>query len=241
MQKIIYFLALLFCSCQDTPQELTTIENSLVKPILLIDTFQNKLTLDTATTISTANFYPMYIGARKDSILLNYWSGDIDYKSRGYNDFRRIDSSGLTVYVDTTQITGSVNTFVYIPTSTTPNESQKERLSRGVFRGVNKSYPIIIRNTINDTFNIGYGNHIPLIIEAKDSSGVWKPIQKPYIYECGVKLPYFYLPPNKILLSTCKLFEGNYKTKLRVVLGFGQIVASNEFDGYINYAQFGGK
>lgn len=77
-----------------------------------------------------------------------------------------------------------------------------------------------------------------MIIEAKDSSGIWKPIQEPYVYFCGTGLTHYFLPPDEILVSSCKLFEGEFNTKIRIAFGFDRKTKSNEFDGKISYDQF---
>lgn len=50
---------------------------------------------------------------------------------------------------------------------------------------IKNSFPVILRNLNRDTIAIGYGSHIKLILEAKDSLGTWKPIQKDFNYICG--------------------------------------------------------
>jgi len=240
MKKIVYVMMILIWSCQDSTKELIDNPKKEFESIELIDTFKNKLQLDTANSITEAEFYPMYMGTKKNSIMLNYWSGEIEYKSMNRGQYKRPDSSDLKILVDTTQIIGSVNRFI-IPPPPPPNmenESDEYKWERKIFRGDIKSYPIIVKNLTKDTLNVGYGEYIPLIIEAKDSLENWRPIQEPYIYFCGTGLTNYFLPPNEIIISSCKLYEGEYETKMRVVFGFDRMTKSNDFIGKINYKQF---
>lgn len=101
----------------------------------------------------------------------------------------------------------------------------------------NNSQPIIITNTNKDTISVGYGNYIPLIMEALDSNKKWRPIQKRFIYMCGNGVGTIILPPNEIVLSSAPIFNGNFKTELRLTVPKTDIY-SNTFDGSINYRQF---
>lgn len=227
---------ILICSCQDATTALINHSQEELEHLVLIDTFNNQLQLDTAYSITEAEFHPMYMGKKQDSITLNYWPGDIEYTSRYWEEYKSPDSNDLKIFVDSTQIIGSVNNFYIPPPPSFEEENQKWK--RKFVRGKIKSYPIIIKNNSVDTLKVGYGDYIPMIIEAKDSLGNWKPIQKPYIYFCGTGLSMYFLPPEEIIITSCKLFEGEYKTKMRIVFGFERTIQSNEFIGKINYEQF---
>ncbi len=96
-------------------------------------------------------------------------------------------------------------------------------------------YPTLLINKDKDTILIGSGNHIRIIMEAIDTTGNWKPIQKRFIYMCGVGISSVVLPPNECVLTFAPIFKGNYKTQLRLRLGENY---SNTFYGSINYRQF---
>lgn len=227
---------ILICSCQDATTALIHRPQEELEHLVLIDTFNNQLQPDTAYSITEAEFHPMYMGKKQDSISLNYWIGDIEYATMYWEEYKSPDSNDLNIFVDSTQIIGSVNNF-YIPPPLS-FEEENEKWKRTFVRGKIKSYPIIIKNNSVDTLKVGYGDYIPMIIEAKDSLGNWKPIQKPYIYFCGTGLTMYFLPPEEIIITSCKLFEGEYKTKMRIVFGFERTIQSNEFTGKINYEQF---
>ena len=100
------------------------------------------------------------------------------------------------------------------------------------------AYPVLIRNNYSDTIQIGYGGRIPLILEAKDKSGKWKPIQDRFVFMCGNGVESELLPPKEIAMTLVPIFKGKYKTQLRLKLGENK---SNPFWGNISYSQFESK
>lgn len=100
---------------------------------------------------------------------------------------------------------------------------------------IKNSFPVLLRNLNKDTIAIGYGSHIKLILEAKDSLGTWKPIQKDFNYICGNGVGTIILPPNEIAITLAPIFKGKYKTLLRFTQGHSK---SKPFWAYINYNQF---
>lgn len=46
-----------------------------------------------------------------------------------------------------------------------------------------------------DTIVVGYGDLIPIIMEAKDKHGKWKVIQDRYVVGCGTGVGHIFLPP----------------------------------------------
>jgi hypothetical protein len=98
-----------------------------------------------------------------------------------------------------------------------------------------EAYPVLIKNLEIDTITIGYGHFLPLITEAKDSTGNWRPIEERWTYMCGNGVGTIILPPNEIGLSATMIYHGDYSTTLRVRI---DSIFSNEFKGNINYRQF---
>lgn len=96
-------------------------------------------------------------------------------------------------------------------------------------------FPLMIINPNKDTINIGSGTYIPLTIEAIDSNGKWKSIQEIHKSMCGVGESSIILPPNECVITLAPIFNGNYKTKMRFLIGNNQ---SKSFSGRINYSQF---
>jgi hypothetical protein len=81
------------------------------------------------------------------------------------------------------------------------------------------SYPVLVRNQENDTVAIGYGDFLPLYLEAKDRQGQWRAIGQPYAYMCGNGLPLLFLPPNQVVLTSVFIPHGPFRTVLRLRLG----------------------
>ena len=192
--------------------------------IKLIDKFDNPLKKFTATKVSTAFFSPLYVGAQKKEILLTYKPGKkeiTDYELE--KKCKYPTPKKMQIFIDTTRTIGtSMGIFEYY---------KKPEYRKPVL-----SYPVFIKNYSQDTVTIGFGNLVSLIIEAKDKNGAWKPIQKDFMYDCGTGLSDICLKPNEIAITSMNIFEGKYKTKLRLVLG--SKCYSNEITGSINYSQF---
>lgn len=244
MKRLIYIMIIWGWSCEYSSKSLIPYSTNF-ESIELIDTFNNKLKLDIANSITEAEFHPAYIGIRKDSIKLTYWSGDVTHRSNDWRKFKEPDSIDLKIYVDTTRIIGAVND-VPLPPPPPPlifKEGEKEKYDfweKQTFRGDIKSYPVFITNISNDTLKVGTGENIKLITEAKDSLGNWKPIQKPSNLLCGTGLTLYYLPSTEIILTSCKLFDGDFETTMRLIFESDAdiIIKSNEFKGKMNYSQF---
>lgn len=98
-----------------------------------------------------------------------------------------------------------------------------------------KAYPVIIENLTSDTIYIGKGINIPIITEALNENGKWMPIEKRYMYMCGVGLKSIILPPKQIVVTSQLVYTGDFNTKLRMKLGSNY---SREFNGSINLTQF---
>ncbi len=171
------------------------------------------------------NYRQVYIGDKKDTIFL--MNGRELYKNYIYNHnkaktYKRIDSTRITIEVDTTTIL--VDKF-------TKTDSLK-------------SYPVFIKNITKDTVIIGAGNHFPMRLEAKNEKGIWKPIEEYFIYDCGTGLNTTLLPANKLAIVLVPIFKGSFKIKLR--LGYANrwgrephfTTYSNEFTGTINLTKF---
>lgn len=97
------------------------------------------------------------------------------------------------------------------------------------------SYPVLVRNQEKDTVVIGYGDFLPLHVEAKDWQGQWRTIEQPYAYMCGNGLPLLFLPPNHVVLTSVFIPHGSFQTLLR--LRFGKTY-SPSFTGSIHPHQF---
>ena len=111
-----------------------------------------------------------------------------------------------------------------------------------------KAYPVFVYNNSNNSnYFKNYGNYtnpnskvFPMIQEAKDKNGIWKPIEfsEDIILSPEGNLYYELLPKNFLVTSIIK-YKGDYKTTIRVKIVIGKdIFYSNEINGTINYSQF---
>lgn len=97
------------------------------------------------------------------------------------------------------------------------------------------AYPIFISNNSDSTTIIGYAYNIPIILEALDSDNIWKAIEVPYLYDCGLGLEYILLKTEHLLCVLAPVYTGSFNTKLRYKLGDNY---SNVFMGKIDKRQF---
>ena len=235
MKNAIPLLVIIMFTCKNQnsiSNNQNKLEN-LLKEIELVDTFTKTLQLERADRLIVANYHPLYIGPKKDSILLSYSSSMVKNRTIGQGSYRIPRKGDLKIYVNSSKVIGSGSNQIL-------NKDQ-EVITDWKYvnsRGETSSHPIIVENKSRDTLNIGYGEHIPMTLEALDSLSKWRPIQQHYTYSCGTGLPNFYLPPGELLITYCQQYDGDFKTKLRVVFGFGTTNYSNEFDGKIDYKQF---
>lgn len=179
--------------------------------------------------MNDGNHRPMYLGKLKDTIEVERIYGHLTpppgseeefstIKKGKYDDyflemfenrnFKSFDSVPLKILVDTTQFIS--------------NDGRK-------------AYPVLIENQQTDTIYIGYGIYIPIITEALDEYGRWRPIENRYVYTCGFGLELIILPPKQFVVTSVLEYSGKYKTKLRIRYGQNY---SREFTGSINKTQF---
>lgn len=239
MKTITYiiFCLVFILGCKEEKSKPHHIEQNEFLNITLIDSFSNKLIFDTNTRLISSNFHPMYIGKIDSLINISYNSTNIVQRTNRRKTYKHPDTNELLIFIDTSKIIGSAFVQTYMPIPP-PGDTTEYIIEIVDYRGFYKSHPVFIKNLSKDTLSIGYGDYIPLIIEAKDSNNQWTPIQRRYIYDCGTGLTNFYLPNDEILITSCQLFDGDYNTKLRLVFDGKSKQYSNVFNGYIHYSQF---
>ena len=241
----------ILCSCQTkTVEQSGSVEKEEFKFPVIIDTSDIITTKREATWLSTANYELLYIGKWKDTIFPDYrlkyypivpppptsvskmdTNSTIEYHKRltehkmypYYIDwltpinYKSWHNANFSIQVDTTQ--------------KVKNDDINVNFDEPFF----EAYPVLIENKEKDTITIGYGHFLPLITEAKDSTGNWRPIEESWSYMCGNGVGTIILPPNKIGLSATMIYHGDYSTSLRLRI---DSTFSNEFKGNINYRQF---
>ena len=184
------------------------------------------------TWLNDGNHNPLYFGVIADTILVKRAYGRLippppppgskesipEIKKGKYDDYfldwmdfrnyTNYDSVELNILIDTTQFITNRN---------------------------RKAYPVIIENLHSDTIYVGYGSYIPIITEALNKKGEWKPIEERFIFMCGNGVESIILPSNQIVVTSELVYTGKFKTKFRIKLGSNY---SKEFTGSINLTQF---
>jgi hypothetical protein len=106
-----------------------------------------------------------------------------------------------------------------------------------------EAYPVLIYN--NSNTNASIGKSVPLIQEAKDTDGKWKPIEYFWSHVPGggcIITPNFLLKHKQYMATSIIKYHGDFKTKIRVKYqNQWNTYYSNEITGYINHSQFNKK
>lgn len=232
---VIIFIGLYGCDGnrkKDCCESDKKIDSSIIKksapvfhfdPPIIQDTIKQKRLERPSYGDGFGNYNPLYIGQRKDTIYVSYKPDLEKYFRYNINSYHWIDSSRILLLTDTTKIVSDY--LMVVEGKDNLNWKTKPFMA----------FPVIVVNTTNDTLILGSGEHIPIFMEAIDTSGKWRQIQKPYIYICGTGLNNIILPPNEIAVTSAPIFNGSFKTKLRLRLNNA---VSKEFYGTINPEQF---
>ena len=230
--QFIFFLSTLFLiSCQNNAKQT---DNSTKFPIVLdtvgIGDFLNSRGEEDPSLFAVANYKVYFIGKIKDSV---YLSSCIFCPPPPPRPF----SSDIKAS-DETKISAPENPFNKYSIGQHKKTTYKDKLESKIdiqfdtTVKISSLFPVMVTNRETDTILIGYGRHVPLIMEAMDSLGNWQPIQESFKYICGHGLGAIILPPNESILTLAPTFKGNYKKKLRLTLGENH---SKPFIGFIDY------
>ncbi|MEM6262634.1 MAG: hypothetical protein AAGI38_09025 [Bacteroidota bacterium] len=229
MKKYIWILLIIHQACTPSPSP-TSAPNNPMDGIVLVDTHEVELAIDTASHLSRSWFYARYIGEKRDTIRLDQDSYLLDHLGNDTTAYQYPDSGDLRVFVDTSRVIGQSETKANWFTS-----NQGEFYWRQISV---KSIPVVIENVSEKELALGYDINLRLEVEAKDSLGAWRTIQKYGPMKCGTGLLPLLIRPKEILVTSCKLFSGPFSTTMRIVRPSNPPVYSNEFWGQINYHQF---
>lgn len=113
---------------------------------------------------------------------------------------------------------------------------------KGRYSDENKAHiPVFIVNETGSTkYLFGTNEYVVSMIEAKDRTGVWRPIE--YVSRptsCTSTIGFIKIHPKEFCLLALPLFRGDFKTQIRVKLkNQHSILISEAFPGYINEDQF---
>lgn len=224
---------LILASCAQNEQVQTPpIEKQLAFPKVLdtfkLDEFLYHFHEKNPVWCSTAHYWFHYIGHRKDSIYLLpmvYFQSPFPPPIDGTEQQTEPEKTPFSKYYiewdEERNYQYGTETDIEIRIDT------KQKIA--------DSYPVLLTNKGKDTCLIGYGDYLPMILEAKDIKGEWRPIQQRYFYMCGNGVGSILLPPGEIVLTLAPVFKGKYATQLRLKLGKNY---SDAFPGKIHYTQF---
>jgi hypothetical protein len=191
---------------------------------IVIETSNTERSYQSTTGPQFGNYNPLYIGKRMDSLSVSYRPNLEKYFVYDENRRRygRPDSAGIVLLIDTTRIISN-------------HSLQRLNDARSLSTNYFNDFPVFVVNTTKDTLRICSGNSLPIIMEAQDNKGAWRPIEEEFFLMCGTGINSVILPPNEILITSAPIYKGTFKTKLR--LRYNRIL-SNEFYGTINPTQF---
>lgn len=223
---IILAILISLSSCDSNKNKVTKPEKKVIdfKIPVVSDTSKSIIIARNTIWLQDGNFCPYYLGPWKDSI-------NVPYK-QNLKKFFVYDGARMRYHEP-----DSVEILLVVDTTKIISDKKMNWGRKGIEYSIEayKAYPVFIVNLTNDTLNIGYGDHLPIIMEAMDNNGRWRPIEEPYIYFCGTGLNDIILPPKEIIVTAAPIDSGEIKTKIR--LRFNKIL-SNEFSGTINPGQF---
>jgi hypothetical protein len=118
-------------------------------------------------------------------------------------------------------------TLVALPNETIP------------FRKSNQGFRLLLINRTKSqaTFSAS-DSRLPIIQEALDSKGRWRPIEYLPVSFCGNSDHRVFLPSEQYWEFAAPTYSGKQRTRLRFVLQQEHPIYSNEFEGSINSQQF---
>lgn len=230
---LILAISLFFFGCKNEEKKIkpksepVTVFPTIVNPRNL--KYESLFDDETPTWISTADYNFNYIGKLKDSISLGIESFSIAEFPQNRKKGSKIEKRqrpNAEYYIEWDK----KNRYSFM-------QEQKVEIQISS-KKINNFHTALLRNRTKDTIPIGFGDKIPLILEAKNKLGKWEPIQKRFVYMCGNGVGTIILPPKEIAITLVPIFKGNYKTLLRLSMGSNK---SNAIWGNINYRQFESK
>lgn len=177
---------------------------------------------------------------RQNPLLNNNYKRPSDTLHKQYKD----DYKNLKILVDITQTTPLTKIFEDLTKITMEEVNiQVDRMNEGkqptreipTVTTYYDGFPVTVYNAEDKDIIIGFGNHIPLELEALDRDNSWKTIYGARKYVCGVGIQYIMLKPKQMAVVFEPRLSGNFKTKFRYRL---KNIVSNEFEGNINDSYF---
>jgi 6-phosphogluconolactonase (cycloisomerase 2 family) len=230
---LIFFIFFLISGCKNEVKKVVRKIEPVTKFPIITNAknikYESFFDEENPTWISTANYSFNYIGKLKDTISLGIESFSIAEFPKNRMKVSKIEKlkrPNAEYYIEWDK----KNRYTFM-------QEQKVEIQISS-KQINNFHTALLRNRAKDTIPIGYGNIIPLILEAKNKLGKWKPIQERFVYMCGNGVGTIILPPKELVITLVPIFKGNYKTQLRLSMGNNK---SNVILGNINYRQFENK
>ena len=177
---------------------------------------------------TTGIYEPLYIGQIDSVISTNKGylnENNYSWRTKNLKNFGK-PKPNLQLQIDTTNLIYQKN-FNIDYDSVYESDSIKSKLYY--------SYPVYVMNYGSEKLTIGWGDIIPITKQAKDSLSVWRTIENAFSHFCGTGLTALNLAPQEIAVTSTVLYQGKFKTKIRLHYNG---VYSNEIEEYINYNQF---
>jgi len=221
--KIYISLILILCSCN---------QDNLVN----LSEYHPKIEMDMKSNITDAKlkwqttglFEPLYIG-KVDSLISTQKSyledSRYNWRTKNLKNFGKTDAN-ILLQIDTTNIIYQKNFNIDYDSSYESDLIQSKYYY---------SYPVYMMNNDVENLTVGWGDIIPITKQAKDSMGNWRTVETAFTHMCGTGLTALNLAPGEIIVTSTVLYQGDYKTKIRLHYNG---VYSNEIVEYINYNQF---
>ncbi len=206
---LIVFLVVFTTSIQESQEKMFYKSIPRVNNLLTVKELPNM-----ENVLERVAYRIYYIGSHKSQIKIDggvFSDLDIEYVPLDLKEKKRFE-----IVVDTTQ-------FIF-----------KSLYSNGVKIG--SAHPVFMYNLTKKKQNIGFGDLLYMVLEAKNDKGKWKPIEKQDYYFCGTGINTSILGENQVCVSSVYKYSGGFKTKLRL-RHLGNY--SNEFEGYVNLDEFG--
>lgn len=231
---ILFFVFLsIFFSFNKKPQLRHALDEKSTFPIIL-DTLSVPTSFRTRTWVTTASYNILYLGYEKDSLFLQHNTSVYTKNIQAHDTARRhkmYHEAKIQLEIDVSQEVKE-NAAIDFDELILFIQDTSNLIK------YYKAYPVLIKNQEKKPIIIGHTGgegEIPLLLEAKDQDGLWKPIEEAYTSYCGFGVHPIILKPQEIIVTAVKIYQGTFKTQLRLKYG---TIYSKIIQGSINPSQF---
>ncbi len=231
MKSVVFFLTitlLFLCGCSDSDPMDGEQKESFDFPFF-VDTMMFNENHKVLAEIEGAH-YPYYFGKLTDTVLLFHnILPPLAMRTEGWKMRFRPPAESFDDYFHDRPVNREIQTW----------ESVKLKVHIDLTQSVQNygrdAFPVLVENATNDTVQVGYGYYVPIILEAKDNKGNWRPLEYLHVYQCGNGVRDILLPPKEFTVTSVVKTSGSFRTKLRLNLGASY---SREYVGSIDSLNF---